>query len=243
MMSVISSGCAPPNNVGIEMGTARARISNYVPRVRPVQHQSPPDMFIITLMWSLILRREKRKKFLIYASTVTLSCPHLWKQNSSEFAVMRSSFHLHCKKPTGRPGSAGCCASRCSGGFAIVSRARESAHKRTNWPWRQTHSISVSASFFFFTESTGAFQEHPVGSAVITKAAHLLNTCQWPFQLWTELTSKPRPLPHWETGRRRKWRHDVQWGGIYVKYFCRKTWSYPNSWTELSGKWPVIWTG
>lgn len=58
IMSVISS-CFSSNNVGIvswvvpAVGTACTRISNYVPSVRPIQHQSLTTMFIITLVQSL----------------------------------------------------------------------------------------------------------------------------------------------------------------------------------------------
>lgn len=61
-----------------------AEMGNYVLWVRPIRHQSLSNVFIITLMYSLFLRRGGEKS-LIYASTVILSFPHLWKQNSTEF--------------------------------------------------------------------------------------------------------------------------------------------------------------
>lgn len=145
-----------------DVGTARARVSNYVPWVRPIRHQSLPEMFIIALMRSLILRREReRKKF----PDLCLHCyPFLSSFMKTKFqwipAVLTLSSYevklsLTLHNSTGRPQSThGYCAVSCD--FTVrlchchISGVKEPEHKLTNWPWQLTHFISLAAFFFFF---------------------------------------------------------------------------------------------
>lgn len=68
-------------------------------------------------------------------------------------------------------------------------------------------SLSLPFSFFTYTKSTASAQEHQVNSAVITNAAHLLNTCQCfsevPFSTlnWNSPPGLTLRVFHWETGK------------------------------------------
>lgn len=173
-------------------------------------------MFIITLMRSLILRREEKKfpdlclhcypflssfiktKFQWIPAVLTLSSYEV--KLSLTLHYYGHSMHRYCAVCV----TVWLC-------YCHVSRVKEAEYKLTNWPWQQTHFISFLPSY---TKSTGSVQEHQVNLSVIINAPHLLNTCQCfsevPFSTlnWNSPPGLTLCVFHWETGkRRRKWRH------------------------------------
>lgn len=207
----------------LDVGTACALICNYVPSVRPIQHQSLPEMFIITHIQPLILRGEGKK-----IPDLCLHCyPFLSSFMKTKFhwipaaltlrTAMRPSFHLHCT--TQRPGHGpsthtehGAGASRHATGVGVKAEWRSLNTKlQADLDSRHTSYLSAAFSFYGYAAFTACDQE--VNLTLIINSPKLLNTCQY-FSLLPFSTLNRNSPPglalcvfHEETGkRRRKWR-------------------------------------
>lgn len=163
-------------------------------------------MFIITLMKSLILRRgEKNPWFMppllpfpvlicenkIPVNSRSIKSKQLWGQAFTCTALLEGP--------------------QCMHGYAAPlgssSPAEESEHKLANWPWQQTHFISLCAFIFPVRSKSQSQSRAPSQLSLLSQnAPNLLNTCQlfffvslslspfflpllsqWrPFQPWTE---------------------------------------------------------